>query len=110
MEEKDETLVRSISENIYKTRTYDLNITYDKYYQVPRMWLCGYDERRKLLSVEKMYEDFSEDHARKTLTVESHPHISGPPMASIHPCRHAVVIKRLAETLEENGKALEVHQ
>ena len=27
-----------------KTRTYDLSITYDKYYQTPRVWLFGYDE------------------------------------------------------------------
>jgi ubiquitin-like-conjugating enzyme ATG3 len=25
-------------------RTYDITITYDKYYQTPRVWLCGYDE------------------------------------------------------------------
>jgi ubiquitin-like-conjugating enzyme ATG3 len=29
---------------ILQTRTYDLHITYDKYYQTPRLWLCGYDE------------------------------------------------------------------
>ena len=29
---------------ILSTRTYDLNITYDKYYQTPRLWLFGYDE------------------------------------------------------------------
>ena len=31
---------------ILATRTYDLNITYDKYYQTPRLWLFGYDENR----------------------------------------------------------------
>uniref|UniRef100_A0AAY4E6G1 Ubiquitin-like-conjugating enzyme ATG3 n=1 Tax=Denticeps clupeoides TaxID=299321 RepID=A0AAY4E6G1_9TELE len=29
---------------ILQTRTYDLYITYDKYYQTPRLWLFGYDE------------------------------------------------------------------
>lgn len=29
---------------IIHTRTYDLHITYDKYYQTPRLWLTGYDE------------------------------------------------------------------
>jgi hypothetical protein len=29
---------------ILQTRTYDLNITYDKYYKTPRLWLLGYDE------------------------------------------------------------------
>ena len=32
------------SEDILRTRTYDLHITYDKYYQTPRLWLTGYDE------------------------------------------------------------------
>lgn len=31
-------------EAILQTRTYDLYITYDKYYQTPRLWLFGYDE------------------------------------------------------------------
>lgn len=31
-------------EGILQTRTYDLYITYDKYYQTPRLWLFGYDE------------------------------------------------------------------
>ena len=30
--------------NILKTRIYDLSITYDTYYQTPRLWLTGYDE------------------------------------------------------------------
>lgn len=34
----------STKDGILQTRTYDLNITYDKYYQTPRMWLFGYDE------------------------------------------------------------------
>lgn len=29
---------------IIHTRTYDLHITYDKYYQTPRLWLTGYNE------------------------------------------------------------------
>ena len=36
-------------EHIMQTRTYDLMITYDKYYQVPRFWLVGYDEQRQPL-------------------------------------------------------------
>lgn len=35
-----------------------------------------------------MYEDVSQDYAKKTVTMESHPHIPGPPMASIHPCKY----------------------
>ena len=29
---------------IVHTRTYDMYITYDKYYQTPRLWLYGYNE------------------------------------------------------------------
>ena len=44
-------------------------------------------QNRKALTKEKMYEDISQDHANKTVTMESHPHIQGPPMASVHPCK-----------------------
>ncbi|KAI5636034.1 autophagocytosis associated protein, active-site domain-containing protein [Phthorimaea operculella] len=96
-------------DEILRTRTYDLHITYDKYYQTPRLWLVGYDEDRTLLSVQQMYEDVSQDHAKKTVTMESHPHISGPSMASVHPCRHAEVMKKILETVSEAGGELGVH-
>lgn len=34
----------SASGGILQTRTYDMYITYDKYYQTPRLWLFGYNE------------------------------------------------------------------
>lgn len=94
---------------IVQTRTYDLHITYDKYYQTPRLWLMGYDENKKPLTVEQMYEDFSQDHAKKTVTMEAHPHVPGPPMASVHPCRHAEVMKKIIQTVAEGGGELGVH-
>ncbi|KAJ8030835.1 Ubiquitin-like-conjugating enzyme ATG3 [Holothuria leucospilota] len=93
---------------ILQTRTYDLNITYDKYYQTPRMWLYGYDENRKPLTVEEMYEDISQDHVKKTVTVESHPHLSQT-MCSVHPCRHADVMKKIIHTVADGGGELGVH-
>ena len=45
---------------ILRTRTYDLNITYDNFYRTPRLWLLGYDERQRPLSEEDMYEDVSQ--------------------------------------------------
>ena len=94
---------------ILSTRTYDLNICYDKYYQTPRLFLFGYNEKRKALSVEEMYEDFSADHANKTITMETHPHLPGPPQASVHPCRHAQVMKKLIDQIVEGGNELGVH-
>jgi len=41
---------RTVDGEILQTRTYDLNITYDKYYQTPRLWLFGYDEVRHFTS------------------------------------------------------------
>lgn len=91
------------------TRTYDLHITYDNYYRTPRLWLSGYDENNKPLTIEQMYDDISEDHAKKTVTFENHPHIPGTLMASIHPCRHADVMKKLINLVAETGKELEVY-
>ena len=35
--------------NLLQVRTYDVMITYDKYYQTPRVWLIGYDEVSALM-------------------------------------------------------------
>ncbi|XP_023347680.1 ubiquitin-like-conjugating enzyme ATG3 [Eurytemora carolleeae] len=95
---------------ILSTRTYDLNITYDKYYQTPRLWLTGYNENRVAMGVDEMYEDFSADHANKTITMETHPHLPGPPLASVHPCKHAQTMKKLLDQISEGGGDLQVHQ
>ncbi|CAH8680752.1 unnamed protein product [Schistosoma rodhaini] len=95
---------------ILQLRTYDLYITYDKYYQTPRLWLYGYDEHHQPLTEAEMYEDFSQDHARKTVTTESHPHLSGHMMPSIHPCRQADVMRKLIEAVADGGAELAVHQ
>uniref|UniRef100_A0A3Q1CFD2 Ubiquitin-like-conjugating enzyme ATG3 n=1 Tax=Amphiprion ocellaris TaxID=80972 RepID=A0A3Q1CFD2_AMPOC len=94
---------------ILQTRTYDLYITYDKYYQTPRLWLFGYDEDKHQLTVEQMYEDISQDHVKKTVTIENHPHLPPPAMCSVHPCRHAEVMKKIIETVAEGGGELGVH-
>lgn len=94
---------------ILQTRTYDLYITYDKYYQTPRLWLFGYDEDRQPLTVDQMYEDISQDHVKKTVTIENHPNLPPPAMCSVHPCRHAEVMKKIIETVAEGGGELGVH-
>ncbi|CAM8985018.1 unnamed protein product [Rhodiola kirilowii] len=89
-------------DNILRTRTYDVSITYDKYYQTPRVWLTGYDESRMLLQPELVLEDVSQDHARKTVTIEDHPHLPGK-HASVHPCRHGAVMKKIIDVLLSRG-------
>ena len=83
-----QAVLKTVGNNnaIVKNRTYDLSITYDKYYQTPRVWLYGYDEQNRPLKTEQIYEDISQDHAKKTVTIEPHPHLSLS-MASIHPCK-----------------------
>ena len=38
------------NDSVVHTRTYDLHITYDKYYQTPRLWVVGYDEVNLVLN------------------------------------------------------------
>ncbi|GJN20117.1 hypothetical protein PR202_gb07447 [Eleusine coracana subsp. coracana] len=95
-------------ENILRTRTYDVSITYDKYYQTPRVWLTGYDESRMPLKPELVFEDINQDHARKTVTIEDHPHILAGKHASVHPCKHAAVMKKIVDVLMSRGVEPEV--
>lgn len=122
---------RQEEDRILRTRTYDLNITYDNFYRTPRLWLFGYDEKQKPLSEEEMYEDVSQvrplallatpngqpwphplplqDHLNKTVTLEQHPHLPPPPRLSVHPCRHAEVMKKIMDMIAEDRRELEVH-
>lgn len=93
---------------ILKTRVYDLSITYDVYYQTPRLWLVGYDEFKRPLTTNQMYEDIMEDYAKKTATSENHP-CFGAPQISIHPCNHAKMMKHFIDILASNGSQAQVH-
>ncbi|CAG8588068.1 3460_t:CDS:2 [Paraglomus occultum] len=99
-----------LSDKILQVRTYDVFITYDKYYQTPRMWLFGYDEHRRPLTSVQIFEDVSQDYAKKTVTIETHPHLNMS-LASIHPCRHAQVMKKIIEKMnDESIKKFEKYQ
>jgi len=91
--------------NVLKVRTYDLSITYDKYYQTPRVWLMGYDseDSSRPLTGQEMMQDVISDYANRTVTVENHPHVSGP-HASIHPCQHGAVMKTIVKNLTKEGE------
>lgn len=95
---------------VHKTRTYDVSITYDKYYQSARVWLYGYSESRQPLTQPQILQDISVDHALKTVTLESHPHIAdGAGLhASIHPCKHAHVMQKLCAELKRAGRDTKV--
>ncbi|PHJ19118.1 autophagocytosis associated [Cystoisospora suis] len=89
-------------QQIVAARTYDLSITYDKYFQTPRIWLFGYSENGVPLTPEEIFEDILTDYVAKTVTVDPHP-CTGIPTASIHPCRHASVMKKVVGSWLERG-------
>jgi len=94
------------NENILKVRSYDVSITYDKYYQTPRVWLTGYadDGSNRPLTGDEMMQDVISDYAHRTVTVENHPHVTGP-HASIHPCQHGAVMKTIVRNLTKEEDA-----
>merc|ERR1712127_1079686 len=88
---------------ILQTRTYDLSITYDKYYQTPRVWIFGYNEDGITpLTPDEMFQDVMSDYVKRTVTIDSHPHVEGV-HASIHPCQHGKVMKNIVQNMMRSG-------
>jgi ubiquitin-like-conjugating enzyme ATG3 len=106
-------------------------ITYDKYYQTPRVWLIGYDEVRHksffpldivrkfhrwflqngtLLTPPQIFQDISADHAHKTVTIEPFIHSISMQAASVHPCKHASVMKKVIERMNNSVVAEQLAQ
>ncbi|CAD7960187.1 unnamed protein product [Amoebophrya sp. A120] len=85
-----------------KLRTYDLSITYDKYYQTPRLWLFGYDIYGRPLESREIFQDVLSEYHSKTVTVDPHP-LTAVPTCSIHPCKHAAVMKKVIRDWMEQG-------
>lgn len=56
-------------------RQYEISITYDVYYQTPRLWLAGTKENGTPLTNEEIFEDIMSDYVGKTVTIEQHPHL-----------------------------------
>ena len=83
-------------------RTYDLSITWDKYYQTPRLWLFGYSESGQPLSDSEIYEDVLSEYVTKTVTVDAHP-ATGVRTASIHPCQHARMMLKVINDWKANN-------
>lgn len=76
-------------------RTYDLFISYSTSYKVPKMYLVGYDSNGIPLAPQQMFEDIASDYRDKTATIEKAPFLENTTSVSIHPCRHATVMKVL---------------
>lgn len=101
------SLSKELESNFIKHKTYDMMITYDKYYSTPRVWFFGYDEDHIPLEKDEWHHDFSKEHLNKTVTFESHPHlpISCP---TIHPCKHDVAMLKFITMALENKRKVDV--
>jgi ubiquitin-like-conjugating enzyme ATG3 len=79
-------------------RYYTIYITYSTYYMTPRLYLSGYSSSNEPLPPLAMMEDIVGDYKDKTVTLEDFNFVSPPiKTASIHPCRHASVMKILLD-------------
>ena len=78
-----------------KKRYYDLYISYSTSYRVPKMYLVGFDSDSVPLTPHQMFEDIASDYRHKTVTIEKLPFTSNTTSVSIHPCKHANVMKVL---------------
>lgn len=96
---EDEGAEESDEDNDYNDnsnkRSYDLFIHYSTVYRVPRMYLLGYDSNGNPLTPDAMFEDISSDYKDKTATIEKAPFLNDTTTVSIHPCKHANVMRAL---------------
>lgn len=76
-------------------RFYDLYISYSTSYRVPKMYLVGFDADNVPLTPGQMFEDIASDYRHKTVTIEKLPFMRNTTCVSIHPCKHANVMKIL---------------
>jgi len=94
---------------VLKTREYEVTVTYDFYYCVPRMWLMGYNEKGIPLTDDEMKEDIMPEYRNKTCTIEPQT-FTGIRNISVHPCRHSLLLKKMIKDFQNSGKKLEVEQ
>lgn len=79
-------------------RTYSLYIAYSPWYKTPRMYMSGYQPNGQPLPPHLMMEDIVGDYKDKTVTLEDFPFFAtNVKTASIHPCKHASVMKTLLD-------------
>lgn len=71
---------------------------YSTYYRTPRLYMSGYQADNQPLPPQLMMEDIVGDYKDKTVTLEDFPFFANNiKMASVHPCKHAAVMKTLLD-------------
>lgn len=98
-EDDDEAIIRDADgEKNDGRRTYTLYIMYNQYYRTPRLYMSGYLPNGQPLPPKLMMEDVVGDYKEKTVTLEDFPFFaSATKMATVHPCKHAPVMKTLLD-------------
>ncbi|GAB1312015.1 E2-like enzyme [Madurella fahalii] len=99
-DEDDEAIIRDAEGdgNSSGRRTYSLYIVYSPWYKTPRMYMSGYLPNGQPLPPHLMMEDIVGDYKDKTVTLEDFPFFANNvKMASVHPCKHASVMKTLLD-------------
>jgi ubiquitin-like-conjugating enzyme ATG3 len=99
-EDDDEAIIRDAGAQSSNSgrRTYNLYIMYTPYYRTPRIYLSGYNPTGQPLPPQSMMDDIVGDYKDKTVTLEDFPFFANNiKMASVHPCKHASVMKTLLD-------------
>jgi ubiquitin-like-conjugating enzyme ATG3 len=79
-------------------RSYTMYIMYSPDYRTPRLYLSGYLPSGLPLPPHLMMDDIVGDYKDKTVTLEDFPFFAhSTKMASVHPCKHAPVMKVLLD-------------
>ena len=77
-----------------------ISISYSTSYRVPKFYLSGFNGQGSPLTPEEMFEDIMADYRNKTATIEKAPFEEDLTLVSIHPCRHASVMKTFLSKAE----------
>ncbi|CAB4255396.1 similar to Saccharomyces cerevisiae YNR007C ATG3 E2-like enzyme involved in autophagy and the cytoplasm-to-vacuole targeting (Cvt) pathway [Maudiozyma barnettii] len=98
----DEIIMKTEDNSKDQKRYYDLYITYSTSYRVPKMYIVGFNSQGTPLTPDEMFEDISVDYRQKTATIEKLPFFKDTVLSvSIHPCKHANVMKILLEKIRK---------
>ncbi|EPE04578.1 autophagy-like protein 3 [Ophiostoma piceae UAMH 11346] len=97
-EDDDEAIIPEVTDPKSGNRSYTMYIMYSPYYRTPRLYLSGYLQNGQPLPPYLMMDDIVGDYKDKTVTLEDFPFFAhSTKMASVHPCKHAPVMKVLLD-------------
>ncbi|CAK7234462.1 E2-like enzyme [Sporothrix curviconia] len=97
-EDDDEAIIPEATDPKSGNRSYTMYIMYSPYYRTPRLYLSGYLPSGQPLPPHLMMDDIVGDYKDKTVTLEDFPFFAhSTKMASVHPCKHAPVMKVLLD-------------